>query len=256
MGSQLLTEHQVYQLRLDAFQSRRIGFARRGHVFFADPPPVAQHNHLVAERDDVFKFVGHQQDDDTVPVRQLLQGREEGLLLFGRDSRGGFVQNQGLYAQGQQSNDLKLLPQGDAHAFDRRLGLQFEAQVRRCLFKVPARGLPVRQHPFRTAVDEILKRREGADVQRVLLQHADAFLDGIFRTAETRGHTVDQDVAAVRRLIAGEDFHQRRFARAVFAQNARDAPRGKQHADVVVGVHGTETLVNVAQLDLHRQDVP
>ena len=102
-----------------------------------------------------------------------------------------------------------MLPQGDTHAFDRRFGLKIESQMCRRLFKVLARGLPVRQHPFRTPVNEILERGKGADVQRVLLQHADALLDGIFRAAETRRIAVDQNVASVRRLIAGQDFHQR-----------------------------------------------
>ena len=83
VGPQFLTKHQVHQLRFDSFQSRRIGFTRRGHVLFANPAPVPQNNHLVAQGDDVFKFVGYQQNNDSIPVRQLLQGRKEGLLLFG-----------------------------------------------------------------------------------------------------------------------------------------------------------------------------
>ena len=54
-----------------------------GMLFLLGQTRVAQNHHLVTQGDDVFKFVGYQQDDDTIPVRQLLQGRKKGLLLFG-----------------------------------------------------------------------------------------------------------------------------------------------------------------------------
>ena len=63
---------------------------------------------------------------------------------------------------------------------------------------------------------------------------------------------VEQDVAAVGGLVAGEDFHQRRFARAVFAQHADDLPAVDGEADVVVGVDGAEALVNVPEFNIHR----
>jgi hypothetical protein len=90
-----------------------------------------------------------------------------------------------------------------------------------------------------------------AHIERVLLQHANARTNRGFWSVIAGALPVEKDVAAVGGLVAGEDFHQRGFARAVFAEHADDLPAAHGEADVVVGVDGSEALVDVAEFNIH-----
>ncbi len=62
---------------------------------------------------------------------------------------------------------------------------------------------------------------------------------------------VQQDAAAVRRLVAGEDLHQRALAGAVLAQQAIDVAWLEGEVEVLVGLHLAEAFANVLQLYAH-----
>ena len=63
---------------------------------------------------------------------------------------------------------------------------------------------------------------------------------------------VDEDLARVRLVQAGQDVHQRRLAGAVLAQQAEHlAPVGRDR-DPVVGEDARKPLRDVAQFEPHR----
>ena len=59
----------------------------------------------------------------------------------------------------------------------------------------------------------------------MLVDHADAGADRIARAAELDRLAVDQDLALVGPVEAGEDVHQRGLAGAVLAEQAEDLAR-------------------------------
>src|SRR5690606_13309237 len=82
-----------------------------------------------------------------------------------------------------------------------------------------------------------------------LEHHADAGGDGVVRRADVDGAPVDADLAGISLVEAIEDRHQRRLAGAVLADDAVDGALGDGEADVLVGMHRAEALVDAGQLD-------
>ena len=56
-------------------------------------------------------------------------------------------------------------------------------------------------------------------------------------------------LAFARRLVAGEDLHQRRLARAVLAEQAVDLARRELEAHAVQHAHGAEVLADAGEGD-------
>ena len=72
------------------------------------------------------------------------------------------------------------------------------------------------------------------------------------RTCVVDRFAINPDFAAVRRLKAGQNLHERRFSSAVLAQDSDDAALAESYADVVVGMDRAEVLVNSANLYFHK----
>ena len=68
---------------------------------------------------------------------------------------------------------------------------------------------------------------------KVLMDHADAVLNGILRIADGRFRAVDANLPFVRMVQAVEHLHQRRFARAILAQQRVDLARVHIEVDLV-----------------------
>ena len=62
---------------------------------------------------------------------------------------------------------------------------------------------------------------------------------------------VDQNIAFVGWLKARQNFHQSRFAGAVFAKNADNSPLAKGNADAAIGLNDAKALMDVPQFDVH-----
>ena len=69
----------------------------------------------------------------------------------------------------------------------------------------------------------------------MLVDHADAGRDRIARRVEHDRSTVEQDLAAVRAVQAGEDVHERALAGAVLAEHGMDLTHAQVEGDPVVG---------------------
>src|SRR5690606_17709002 len=102
------------------------------------------------------------------------------------------------------------------------------------------------------AEDEVFEHRKGRHIERILLQHADAVMDGCLRTAIIGHPAINDDIAAIRRLVTGEDFHQRGFAGAIFAEHANNPAALKSYVDIIVRMNRAKTLVDMSEFNLHR----
>ena len=74
------------------------------------------------------------------------------------------------------------------------------------------------------------------------------------RAAEMRRTPVDAHLTAAECLVTGEDLHQRRFAGAVLAEQAVDAPGFERKAHAMQHAHRPERLDDLVELngDTHR----
>ncbi len=86
------------------------------------------------------------------------------------------------------------------------------------------------------------------EIELLVNQH-DARGFRIARAVKALRVAVDQHRALRGRLVAREDFHQRRLARAVFAEQTVDAPRREIEAHAVQHAHGAEVFADIVESD-------
>ena len=95
----------------------------------------------------------------------------------------------------------------------------------------------------------------------MLVDHADAGLDGVAGRVEDVLFAVDGDGPAVGVVEAGEDIHQRGLARAVFAKEGVDFAFAHGEGDVLVGNDAWEGLGYISHIEgdgcvVHASDCP
>jgi hypothetical protein len=82
----------------------------------------------------------------------------------------------------------------------------------------------------------------------VLVDHADAVVDGIGRRMDHNALAVQVDLAGIRLVEAVENLHQRAFAGAILAQQGMDLPGPHLEVHVVVSQHAGKALDDAAHL--------
>ena len=83
------------------------------------------------------------------------------------------------------------------------------------------------------------------------MEHSNAGADGFGRRLELDRLPVEQYLARVAMNKAGQDFHQGRFARAVFAQQSMNRPRFYGNANTIVRMERAKVLVNILEFKAH-----
>ena len=89
--------------------------------------------------------------------------------------------------------------------------------------------------------------KKSFDQHEVLVDHADAEIDGFLAGTDIPCLAIDQELPAVGVVIAVQDAHQGGFAGAVLPDDAMDGPLGDREADVSVRLHRPEGLAYVAK---------
>ena len=105
-------------------------------------------------------------------------------------------------------------------------------------------GAPVDHAGTRRLVAEIdvLRNREIGHHAQLLMHHADAGREGVARRAEMDLVAVERHAAAILRVYARDDLHQRRLAGAVLADQAVDLAGAQHEIDVAQGRDAAEGL--------------
>jgi len=87
----------------------------------------------------------------------------------------------------------------------------------------------------------------GKDIHQLemLVNHADLVVEGILGGADDNLLPVDEDLAAVGEVNAGDHIHQGGFPAAVFSQDGKDFPPVYRHIHVMVGELAAKCLGNV-----------
>ena len=82
-----------------------------------------------------------------------------------------------------------------------------------------------------------------------LMHHGDAGGEGVARRAEAGLPPVQHEAAGEFRMHAGDDLHQRAFARAVFADETMDLAGGKREVDPAKRLDAAEGLRDLVQFE-------
>ena len=83
----------------------------------------------------------------------------------------------------------------------------------------------------------------------MLMDHADAVLEGILGGADGYGLPLYQDLALVREIDAGQHIHQGGLTAAVLPQQGEDLTTVQGQIDAIVGDDAAETFGDVSQLN-------
>ena len=218
--------------------------ALRRHV--ADELAVAQDGHAVGQGLDLVHLVGDD-DDGLAVVAHVAQHREELVRLLRGEHGGRLVEDQDVRAAVEHLDDLDGLLLRDGHVVDLLRGVDLKAVERADLADLLRGGLQIELAG--QAEHDVLGRGEHVDQLEVLVDHADAQIEGVLRRADHDVLSVDRDRALVREIDAGEHVHQRGLAAAVFAQQRQDLAAIDIQPDLVVGHRGAEGLGDVAHFD-------
>src|SRR5689334_12778265 len=148
----------------------------------------------------------------------------------------------------------------DGEVLDRRVRIDVQPVLLRELHDPGAGRLPV-EGAQRTG-DALGAERDGlddvehGDQLEVLVDHADPGLDRLARVGEGAHGPVDEDLARVRLVQAGQDVHERRLAGPVLTQQSQDLAAIGGDRDAVVGEDARKLLGDVPELEAHGPAVP
>lgn len=109
------------------------------------------------------------------------------------------------------------------------------------LQKSQAARKPLRASQLATG-KEVLSRRQIVEQRQILIDGLDAGEARIRRGAYLRWRTVQKDRAGIELVHPADAFGQRRFTRAIVAEQADDLAAPHLDADIVEGQNRTETL--------------
>ena len=194
-------------------RTRRIG--RHG--------PVAQHDRMVGDRQRFFQVM-RDIDDADPPRRQVADHLEQHLDLAGRQRAGRFVHDQDAAVHRQGAGDFHDLLLAQAQFLDRGQGidilLQFlhqDADLAFLLSEIDAHGAA----QFAPHEDVVADRQVGGQRQ-FLVDDGNAPVAGLVRVGKADRPAVQDDLPGGGLDHARQDLHQRRFARAVLAEQGGD----------------------------------
>ena len=225
----------------DLFHRRRLG----GHG--VDIFAVAHDRHAVGDALQLVHLVRDVDDADALRLEPA-NDREELVDLGVVQRRGRLVHDQHARAVGQRLGDLDHLLAGDGQPRHFRTGIELQMHRGEYFGRVGVELGVVEQHAaelLRLAADEdVLRRGEVGHQVQFLMDDADAELLGAARRIDLDRLAVEQDLAFVGLVDAGENFHQRRLAGAVLAHQRVHFAGAKLEPCIVQRPHARKRLAD------------
>ena len=220
-----------------------------GSVGIADVLALAQNGHAVGDGKHLMQLV--RDDDDRLAVLFHVAHDGEELFRLLRGQNGGrLVEDQDIRAAVEHLDDLDGLLLRDGHLVDLLVGVDVEAIAVGDL--AHSLGDSVLVHLALVAgqaKNDILGSRKDVDELEVLVDHADVQIKRVLRGADLHFLPIDEDLALVRIVDAGEHVHKRGLAAAVFAQQGQDLTLMQLQTDRFVRHDLSEALGDVSQFD-------
>jgi hypothetical protein len=225
----------------------------------AQAAAAVEHQEAVAHRIGVVRVVGDQHDADP-PVPRLRDVPQDDAGLLHAERRRRLVQDQHPGTEVERAGDRHRLPLSPGQRADRLVRV---ADVDAHGGQLPAGGLPRAGRveseerppaPGRLgAEEEVPPDRHQRDRREVLVDRRDPRIERLPRRSERHRLPVEQHVAPVGAVHAGQDLDQRRLARAVVPQHAGDLTGPDRRGDAVEGDHRPVVLADVPELEQRRR---
>jgi hypothetical protein len=205
---------------------------------------------VVGRLHDLAQLVGDQ-DDRLALVLQPFQDAEQVVGLIRGQNPGRFVQDQDLGLTIERLQDFHPLLVADRQVLDQRVGVDLQVIIARQTFQLfpRLRERGVEHRPILDPEDDVFQHGEVLHQLEMLEHHADARADRALAVGDRSRLAVDEDLARIGLVEAVQDRHQRRLARAVFADDAVDRALRHRDVDVLVRLDRTEGLGNARQFD-------
>ncbi len=224
----------------------RIDFVLRQ---FPDPSTVAQHHNTVGQFSNFRQTMRNIQDAHTIRA-QLQNHLHQPAHFAGKQAAGRFVENDDSGLRRQRPGHLDQLPLREAQMAHERRSPTIEPQSRDqfpgATMQLPPMGhrKPADPADRLLAQENILGDRQILGQIQLLVDRMNAQLQRGARRRDRPLTIIDQDPAGVRRVNAAEDFDQRRFAGAIFADQPHNFARGQRKADLIKRPHAGKTLAD------------
>ena len=189
---------------------------------------------------------------DTPRRLEHADGVEQHVDLPVGQRRGGLVHDEHPRIDGQRLGHLHHLLLGHAQIPHQLVGVDVHAQLVQQLLGLVVHPAPVHLEAVLhqlTAHEDVLRHRQLLGQVQLLIDGGDVQRLGVLGGVDLHLLPVEQDLALVLGVSAGEDLHQRRFARAVFAQQRVDLALAHRQVHVVQRQHAREPLHDAAHLE-------
>ena len=233
-------------------QARKRGIRLLGRVAHPGDLAAAQYGTGGAEFTNFMELVADVQN--TAAFRgQLFQHHKEFFNCLRRQHRGRLVQNQQLRVGQQGPDDLHPLHLAHAQGVHRAAGVNVQPVFRR-LGRDAAGNLGQAQ-AFVQPQPHIFSHRDGVKQAEMLEHHADTQRTRLLRVANMHGFAVEQHGAFVGLDRAVDDFHQGRFAGAVFTQHRMGFTGQHGQGHLAIGHHARVGFGDAGQLEPGRWHV-
>ena len=193
--------------------------------------PATEHRDPVGDLQDLPELVGDEDDPHALPFEAAKEPEELVGLHRGED-RGGLVQDEDPHLPGKHLQDLHPLSLSHGQVLDGDIQGDLEAGALH-EFHHRTSQLAAQREP-RTQGD-VLQGGEGIHQGEVLVDHADAPLQGVPGGAEPNGFPPDEDPPRGGVEEAGDDLGEGGLPGAVFAQKALYLPGADLEIDALQG---------------------
>ena len=174
--------------------------------------------------------------------------REESCDLPLGETGGGLVHDDDPCLDRERTGDLHHLLLGGTERSDGRIGIEIQSQRLEKLARAPSGGRPVDE---RAAVrqppkEDVLPDRELREELLLLVDEAQAMVDRVLWIDREVRPAIDQELAGVGVVGAGEDLHQGGLPGAVLAHDDVDLAGDEVKVDPVEGADAGEALRDAA----------
>ncbi len=159
---------------------------------------IAQDGNAIADRHDFVQFVGHEQNGAAVR-RQALHDAEQRRDFRRRQHGGRLVEDQDLRVAIQDLQDLEPLPYPHGQVRHARPGIDRQSVAEREFLDLSTRPGAIDEEaaPRLAAVDDVFPHAQGLEQFEGLMDHADAFRDGVERRLQQQRAALEAHVALV-----------------------------------------------------------
>ncbi len=211
-------------------------------------PALAQDADAIGEGDDFGHFVGD--EDDRLPLR-LHHGKDPAQILglLRGEHGGGLIEDDDIGATVDELEDLHTLLFADAELPDVGAWVDLEPITRRELADARLdRSQVGHEGQIRDAQHDVLRHGHRGNQHKVLVNHTDPQRGGIARRVNLGRPALDEDLARIGAIEAGEDVHQGALARTVFTQECQHLARVEVQIDAIIGQNAGKALGDAVHL--------